>query len=615
MPQPATAAEIISARDMRFLIEEVLDLPALLGVPPFAHVAREDVAAILEIAERLARERFAPLAAVMDRDEPRLDADGRVRLPAGVKEALDAYFAAGFGAPAAPEKEGGLGLPLTVAQAVAAHFVGANPSLAAYPFLTQAAGNLIASFGNADQRRRYLAPMRAGRFFGTMCLSEPDAGSSLADIRTRAEAVAERPGIYHLTGTKMWISGADHELAENIIHLVLAKIPGGPPGVKGISLFIVPKFLVDDEGQLGARNDVRLAGLNHKMGYRGTTNGLLALGDDGACVGELVGEQHRGLAYMFQMMNEARIGVGLGAAALASAGYRVSLAYARERRQGRPVDNRDPAIPPVPIIAHADVRRMLLAQKATAEGALHLCLKAAHLVDRGRQKGDAGTMRRVRLLLELLTPIVKAWPSHYGVRANDLAIQVLGGYGYTREFPVERIFRDNRLNPIHEGTNGIQSLDLLARKVPMENGIAFRALMEEMAETVRAAAAVDELREQAGALEAAAELLSRTTIWAVRAMGEGRIREATAGSWHYLQMMGHIVVAWCWLEQALAALAGLRRLDAEGSPANHPDRAFYAGKIAAMRFFFDEELPKVGPWSAAVMTRTPAHLSVPDDGF
>ncbi len=609
------AREILSRRDMAFLLEEVLDLPALCGRPPYAHVGEDDLRAVLDAAERLAGERFAPLATVMDSEEPTCEPDGRVRLPDGVKEALDAYYAAGFGALAAPEQEGGLGLPLTLAQAVAAWFVGANPSLAAYPFLTQAAANLIASFGSEDQKRRYLAPMRAGRFFGTMCLSEPDAGSALADIRTRAEPVADRPGLYHLRGTKMWISGADHELAENIVHLVLAKIPGGPSGVKGISLFIVPKFLLDAHGRPDRRNDLRLVGLNHKMGYRGTTNGLLALGDDGACLGEIVGEPHKGLAYMFQMMNEARIGVGLGAAALAVAGYRFALAYARERRQGRPIDNRDPTLAPVPIITHADVRRMLLAQKVYAEGALHLCLKTARLVDGARGGADEKTRHRMRLLLDLLTPIVKAWPAHYGVRANDLAIQVLGGYGYTRDFPVERIYRDNRLNPIHEGTNGIQSLDLLARKVPMENGLAFRALMEEMAASVRAASDHDRLREQAGALEAAAELLSRTTIWAVKAMQDGRLRQATASSWHYLQMMGHAVIAWCWLDQARSALAGLARLDAESAPSDHPDRAFYEGKIAAMRFFFDEELPKLGPWSAAIMTADPAHLAIPDAGF
>ena len=611
----ANAPAILSRRDMAFLLAEVLDLPALCGHAPYAHVEDDDLWAILDSAERLACERFAPLAAVMDREEPVLTPDGRVRLPDGVKEALEAYYAAGFGALAVPEREGGLGLPLTLAQAVAAWFVGANPSLAAYPFLTQGAANLIASFGSDDQKRRYLPPMRAGRFFGTMCLSEPDAGSSLADIRTRAEPLADRPGLYHLTGTKMWISGADHELAENIVHLVLAKIPGGPPGVKGISLFIVSKFLLDEDGRPARRNDLRLVGLNHKMGYRGTTNGLLALGDEGACLGERVGEPHKGLGYMFQMMNEARIGVGLGAAALAVAGYRHALAYARERRQGRPIDNRDPTLAPVPIITHADVRRMLLAQKAYAEGALHLCLKAAHLVDRARRQADEKARHRMRLLLDLLTPIVKAWPAHYGVRANDLAIQVLGGYGYTRDFPLERIYRDNRLNPIHEGTNGIQSLDLMARKVPMENGLAFRALMEEMAASVRAASEHDRLREQAGALEAAAELLSRTTIWAVKAMHDGRLREATAGSWHYLQMMGHAIVAWCWLDQARAALAGLTRLDAGSAPADHPDRAFYEGKIAAMRFFFAEELPKLGPWSAAIMTADPAHLAIPDTGF
>ncbi|RMF18252.1 MAG: acyl-CoA dehydrogenase, partial [Alphaproteobacteria bacterium] len=532
----APLAEIVQRRDLAFQLYEVLDLEALTRTGPFAEHGRATFEAVLDTAERIALERFAPLAARMDAHEPRIGEDGSVVLPAGVREALDDYFAAGFHLAHLSEEKGGMGLPLTVSQAAAALFTGANPSLTAYPFLTIAAANLLDAFGSEDHKRRYLAPMREGRFFGTMCLSEPQAGSSLADIRTRAEPIDGQEGRFRIRGNKMWISAGDHELAENIVHLVLARIEGAPAGVKGISLFIVPKFRVADDGRVGERNDVKLAGLNHKMGYRGTTNCLLAFGDEGECLGELVGEPNRGLAYMFHMMNEARIGVGLGAAVLGYAGYRHALAYARERLQGRPIGEKDPESPPVPIIRHADVRRMLMEQKVHVEGALLLCLDAARIIDLMTAGDDEEAERRDHLLLELLIPIVKAWPSHYGLKANALAIQVLGGYGYTRDFPLERLYRDNRLNPIHEGTNGIQSLDLLTRKVPMANGAAFRVLMEEMADTVRRAGEDEMLREAAGSLEAAANLLSRTTVRLMKAMHEGRIEAASANSWRYLQM-------------------------------------------------------------------------------
>ncbi len=612
----AGLAEIVHRRDLAFQLYEVLDLEALTRSGPFAAHDRETFEAVLDTAERIALERFAPLAARMDAEEPFIGEDGRVVLPEGVRDALDDYFTAGFHLAHLPEERGGMGLPLTISQAAAALFTGANPSLTAYPFLTIAAANLLDAFATDDQKRRYLAPMREGRFFGTMCLSEPQAGSSLADIRTRARPVGDDERLHRITGSKMWISGGEHELAENIVHLVLARLPDAPAGVKGISLFIVPKYRLAIDGAAGEPNDVRLVGLNHKMGYRGTTNCLLAFGDEDDCLGELVGEPNRGLAAMFHMMNEARIGVGLGAAVLGYAGYRHALAYAQERLQGRPIAERDPASPPVPIIRHADVRRMLVQQKVHVEGALLLCLDAARIVDEMAAARDEKSRRRHRLLLELLIPIVKAWPSHYGLRANELAIQVLGGYGYTRDFPLERLYRDNRLNPIHEGTNGIQSLDLLARKVPMAEGRAFRILMEEMAATVRRAGTDETLREAAGSLEAAANLLSRTTIRLMKLLHEGRVEAATANSWRYLQIMGHIVVAWGWLRQGLAARAGLQRLEAEGNGTSAgEERAFYEGKLAAMRFFFAHELPLVGPWAAFVAECEDAHLSIPDEGF
>jgi alkylation response protein AidB-like acyl-CoA dehydrogenase len=461
-----------------------------------------------------------------------------------------------------------------VAEAGFAWFSAANVSTTGYLMLTIANANLLAKFGSPDQIDAFLRPMLAGRFSGTMALSETQAGSSLADILTRAEP--QDDGTYRLFGSKMWISGAEHELTENIVNLVLAKIPGGPPGTRGISLFIVPKYLVHQDGSVGDRNDVVVAGLNHKMGQRGITNTVLNFGEGkfrpggkAGAVGYLVGEPHRGITYMFHMMNEARLGVGMGAVSLGYTGYLKSLQYARERPQGRPLAAKDPATPQIPIIEHPDVKRMLLAQKAYVEGGMALLLYCAKLVDLGDNED----------LLDILTPVAKSWPSQWCLEANNLAIQVHGGYGYTREYDVEQHYRDNRLNPIHEGTHGIQSLDLLGRKVTQRNGASLVALGDAVAATVDTAkAAGGEVAELAAQLESAWRRLVTVTLGM---FASGDIEAAMANSAIYLEAFGHIVVGWMWLEQfnATAGQSG----------------AFYEGKRQAARYFFRYELPRTAP--------------------
>jgi butyryl-CoA dehydrogenase len=591
--------------DLDFLLYDWLEVASLCERPRFAHHGRDSFDAILETAHQIAEAKFLPHAAKLDANEPSLE-DGQVHLIPEVKEAVDAFVEAGFMSAAFDLELGGLQLPYTISQAVTALFNGANISTAAYPLLTLAAANLLATHGDDDQRERYLAPMLEGRFFGTMALSEPQAGSSLGDIRCKAEPAGD--GSYRLFGQKMWISCAEHDLAENIIHLVLAKIPGGPAGVKGISLFVVPKLLVGDDGDLGPRNDVAIAGLNHKMGYRGTVNTVLNLGEAEGAIGFLVGEPHHGLRYMFHMMNEARIGVGLGAVMLGYAGYLYSLDYARERTQGRHPWKRDPTLPPVPIIEHADVRRMLLLQKVYVEGGLALSLYCARLVDDLATAGDKDERNASRLLLEILTPIAKAWPSEYCLEANQLAIQVLGGYGYSRDYPVERLYRDNRLNPIHEGTNGIQALDLLGRKVTMDNGAAFRLLMGRMGESVDRAR--DEgLEARAQALAEAVERAQKTTMTLAGAALSGNIPGFLANASVYLDMLGHTVVAWLWLEQARVA----QRLLAGGpDPAT---AAFLRGKLHACRFFLDWELPKTRAQAEILSRLDDACLSMDPDAF
>lgn len=574
---------LLSRQDLDFLLFDWLRVDDLTGRARFAEHSRETFSDTLDLCEQLATRYFAPHNKKSDAHEPTFDGT-KVTIIGEVKEALAACADAELIGMAMDYSLGGAQLPTAVAQAGFAWLFAANVGTAGYPMLTLANANLLAKFGSAEQIAAFVRPMLSGRFVGTMCLSETQAGSSLADITTRAEP---RPdGTFRLFGSKMWISGGDHELTDNIVHLVLAKIPGGPAGTKGISLFIVPKYLVNPDGTLGERNDVVLAGLNHKMGYRGITNTVLNFGEGGhqpagepGAVGYLVGEEHRGLTYMFHMMNEARLGVGMGAVALGYTGYLKSLAYARSRPQGRSATTKDPAAPQVPIIEHADVKRMLLAQKSYVEGALALALYCARLVDVQHTAESDEELEHATALLDILTPIAKSWPSQWCLAANDLAIQVHGGYGYTREYDVEQHYRDNRLNPIHEGTHGIQSLDLLGRKVVQRNGASLAALHRAMTDSTAAAhRAGDELADAATQLDTVVQRLVAVTAGMFAA---GDIDAALANSAVYLEAFGHIVIAWIWLEQLLAA-AG-RTGD------------FFDGKRQAARYFFRYELPKTGP--------------------
>ncbi|VEG37824.1 acyl-CoA dehydrogenase [Mycolicibacterium flavescens] len=574
---------LLSRRDLDFLLYEWLKVEELTERERFGEHSRETFDAVLELCEQLATRYFAPHNKKSDANEPTFDGEKVTVIPE-VKEAWDAFAEADLIAMSMEHRLGGAQLPATVAQAAFAWFSAANLSTTGYLMLTMANANLLARFGTDEQVEEFVKPMLAGRFSGTMALSETQAGSSLADIVTRAEPADD--GTYRLFGSKMWISGAEHELTDNIVNLVLAKIPGGPPGTKGISLFIVPKYLTDGDGAIGERNDVVLAGLNHKMGQRGITNTVLNLGEGAytpggqpGAVGYLVGEPHRGIAYMFTMMNEARLGVGMGAVALGYTGYLKSVQYARERPQGRPVSDKDPSTPQVPIIEHADVKRMLLAQKAYAEGGLALLLYCAKLVDLQHSAASDEERDSTTLLLEMLTPVGKSWPSQWCLEANSLAIQVHGGYGYTREYDVEQHYRDNRLNPIHEGTHGIQSLDLLGRKVPARGGAGLAALGAAIGATAAEAGPLGgRITEHASLLDAA---LQRLTAVTAEMFGSGDVEAAMANSVIYLEAFGHIVVAWMWLQQEIAAH------DHSGD--------FYDGKRQAARYFFRYELPKTAP--------------------
>ena len=600
-------SKLLNRRDIEFVLYELLDIESLTTRPRFADHSRETFDAALETAATIAEEKFAPHNRKADQNEPHFEGGKVVMIPE-VGQALQAFRQAGFMSASQDFELGGMQLPWTVAQACFAWFNAANVSTAAYPFLTIANANLIRAFGTAEQKQRYLPSLVDGRYFGTMCLSEPQAGSSLADVRTMAHPQAD--GSYRISGSKMWISAGDHELSENIIHLVLARIKGAPAGVKGISLFIVPKYRVDLDGSRAERNDVALAGLNHKMGFRGTTNCVLNFGEQGGAWGELVGEPNKGLACMFHMMNEARIGVGMGATVLGYTGYLHALDYARQRPQGRLPGGKDPNQPPVRIIEHADVRRMLLAQKAYVEGAMALCLYCSSLVDEVHTSEDEKARRNAGLLLEILTPVAKAWPSHYCLEANSLAIQVHGGYGYTREYPVEQFYRDNRLNPIHEGTNGIQAIDLLGRKAGMADGAGIQLLAREINDVVREARTCDseELRHSGEALNEALDRVMDVTRNLLCVTGRGEVDLGLANASVYLDLVGHTILSWIWLRQALVAVKKV-------GTASGGEKDFYQGKLQACAWFFRWELPKTKQWHELLASLDRTTLEMQDSWF
>ena len=636
-----------------FLLYQWLGVESLSGRARFKDHSRETFDAVLDTCERIAREKYAPFNRLVDTQEPRTetDPDGslRVVLPQATHDAHAAYAGSGMLSASQDEAIGGMQLPYTVEAAANSFFACASVSIGS-GLLSVGNANLLMQHGTPLQREVFALNEFSGRWSGTMCLSEPQAGSSLSDVITRAVPDGDAASVaggdfesdplgprYRITGNKMWISAGEHDLTDNIIHLVLAKIPDAEgklvPGTRGISLFIVPKKLVNPQGELtGVRNDVALAGLNHKLGWRGTTNTLLNFGEgrfpvagQAGAVGYRVGQPGEGLRCMFHMMNEARIGVGTAATMLGLAGYYASLDYAKTRLQGRPVKAaskgagavKDAASPQVPLIEHSDIKRMLLAQKAYGEGALALELYCARLVDE-QHTGEPAAADEARILLEVLTPIAKSWPSEWCLEANSLAIQIHGGYGYTRDFPVEQYWRDNRLNMIHEGTHGIQAADLLGRKVLMENGRGLALLGGRMMATVARAQALDAICAQekrpSEGLASFADTLAKTLLagdavtraaWAT-----GDPREALANAVPYMQGFGHTVLAWIWLDVACTAL---ERSQKAPDPQLHS--AHLAGVTGCLRYFFNYEVPKIAAWYAVVQSRDMTCADFPAEAF
>jgi alkylation response protein AidB-like acyl-CoA dehydrogenase len=572
--------KFVSRRNITFLLHEVHDLPGLTRSPFFEDHDRGSFDLVIDTALKMGRDLLRPVFSEMDKEAPRFE-DGRVIVHPAVRTFMDQCGQGGWiGAPFAYDL-GGQQLPMTIVLINSLIFAAANYSASVYPMLTAGAASLITTFGSAELIETYVPAMLEGRWQGTMALTEPQAGSTLADITTRATPADD--GYYQISGQKIFISASDHDGVDNVVHLMLVKIDGAPPGVKGISLMVVPKLRPEAGGLVS--NDVAVAGLYHKLGYRGCPINQLALGENGDCRGWLVGEPHQGLKYMFQMMNSARLEVGMGAAAIASAAYYASLEYARQRLQGRRLTDKDPTQPPVPIIEHADVKRMLLFQRAVVEGSLSLLVECGLHEDLSHH-GPEEERERHALLLDLLTPVAKSYPSEMGLLSVSSGLQILGGYGYCDEFPLEQHYRDVRIHPIHEGTTAIQGMDLLGRKVVMQGGRPMFLLLEEFSGTVQEAVADAELSDYADRLGRAVERLGEVTRARIQVAQTGQIPRFLADATLYLELFGIVAVAWQWLKQGLAARRGL------AAGASGDEAAFYQGKLTTMRYFFHYELPK-----------------------
>jgi butyryl-CoA dehydrogenase len=593
-----------SKRDIQFNLYEVLDSEALTQYTYFQDHTRESFDMVLDAAQQIAEKMLYPLLTEMDRKEPQL-VEGKIRVHPGMKPIVkqfgqDGWINAGFS-----YDEGGQQLPATILNAAGFIFQTANYSASVFPFLTTGAANLIRSFGSQALIDTFTPKMYSGEWQGTMALTEPNAGSSLSDITTTAEPT-EQEGVYKLKGQKIFISCGDHDACDNVVHLMLAKIKGAPLGVRGISLFVVPQQRPDVDGKL-MPNDVITAGVYHKMGYKGAPIAHLMMGSNDDCEGYLVGEPHKGLNYMFQMMNEARIGVGLNAVSIGTAAYRASLTYARERPQGRKISEKDPAKPQTPIINHADVKRMLLFQKAVTEGAFALLMYCSKLADTAHV-AEGETREKAQLLLDLLTPIAKSYPSEMCCFSTSASVQILGGAGYTTDFPVEQYYREARIHPIHEGTTGIHGLDLLGRKITMQQGKAAQIFFAEVSQTLTEATSVAKLKPLAEQLQKTLGQAQQVTGYLLGLAQKGEIEKYLSDATLYLELFGLITIGWQWLRQAIVAQQNL-------TEAHDADRDFYQGKLMTARYFYEYELVKADSLTKRLLSSDHVTIDMQNEWF
>jgi alkylation response protein AidB-like acyl-CoA dehydrogenase len=568
-------------RDIRFVLEEIVDLAAVSRLGAYRHADPETVFGVIEEAARFASSVMAPLNRVGDTTGLQLD-DGQVITPPGFQEAYRRYVEAGWGAVPFDPEYGGGGFPWLVTVVLQEMLTSANMALSLCPLLTQGAIDMLARHGSAEQRTIFLEKMVTGEWTGTMNLTEPEAGSDVGALRTRA--VPADDGTWRITGQKIFITFGEHDMADNIIHLVLARVPDAPPGTKGISCFVVPKFIVNADGTLGPRNDVRCVSIEHKLGIHASPTCVMSYGDEGGAVGYLVGEVNAGMRYMFTMMNTARLSVGLEGLAISERAYQQALAYAQERRQGRAFGAR--TTESSPIVEHPDVRQMLLTMKSCIEAMRCLLYTNAMLIDRSRHSDDPAVRQRDSELVELLTPVSKAWSTELGVELTSLAVQIHGGMGYVEETGAAQHFRDSRIAPIYEGTNGIQAIDLVMRKLPMREGAAVAEFLAGIDELGPELASGGEVLASIGAgLADEVGALRQATAWMLARLAS-QPNDVLAGASAYLRMFGVVTGGWL---LARSALAAHRRLG-EGSG----DKTMLAEKIATARFYAERLLPQAG---------------------
>ncbi len=596
--------KFVSRRNLEFLLYETHNVERLSNLAYYEDHTRETYQLVLDTAQKLARDILYPYLGEMDKKAPFME-NGSVKVHPVVKSMMKEWGDGGWIGASMPYEVGGQQLPSIVSTACNFIFAAANFSSTGFPLLTSGAAHLLLSFGCEDMKEIYIPRMLAGEWQGTMALTEPQAGSSLSDIVTRAEPTDK--GYYKIRGQKIFISAGDHDGAENIIHMMIARIKGAPPGVKGISLFLVPKKRISGDGSLES-NDVTVATVYHKLGYRGCPITQLSLGENDDCRGYLVGDANKGLSYMFQMMNEARLGVGMQATAIASAAYYSALDYARERPQGRKPSGKDANLPQIPIIEHADIRRMLLFQRAVVEGSLSLILQCCMYADLDRQRRDeAGD--RYALLLDILTPVAKTYPSETGIISVSQGLQILGGYGYCQEFPLEQYYRDIRIHTIHEGTTGIQAMDLLGRKVLYKEGKALKIYIEELQASINSAALISELKPYSDRLKEAVEVIRKVTMGRIEVAMKGNTEAFLADATLYLEMFGLVTIAWQWLIQGAVAQKALE------SDCSATDKEFYQGKFHTMKYFFHYELPKIQGLASRLMEEDSLTLNMSGDVF
>ena len=597
------AQNFASLENIQFLLHEVFKTESLTKFPYFSEHSRETFDLITKTADKIATESLLPSLSEMDKNPPSYQ-NSTVSVHELVRSFMKECGEGGWISANAPFELGGQQLPFTITTACGFLFSAANYSASVYPLLTTGAAHLIESFGSDFLKDSFIPKMFSGEWQGTMALTEPQAGSSLADITTKAVQIDS--SVYKIKGQKVFISAGEHDGVENIVHLLLARIEGSPAGTKGISLFVVPKKRLDGTGKLIA-NDVLCTGVYHKLGYKGAPITHLIFGDNDDCLGYLVGEPNKGLSYMFQMMNEARLEVGVGAAAIASAAYYASLEYARQRAQGRDLASKDPLSPPIRIIEHADVKRMLLFQKSIVEGALSLILQCAYYNDMKHSESNE-LRKRSALLLDLLTPIAKTFPSEMGIWSVSAGLQVLGGYGYCDEFPLEQFYRDSRIHPIHEGTTGIQGLDLLGRKVVHNNGAALKLFIEEVNLTIEKAAEYEELKPYHEKMKSLLDKLQTVTVKLASLALSGKIKHFLADATLYLELFGIVAISWQWLLQGLAASTALASEKVQ-------TETFYRSKIHTMKYFFHYEARKINGLFERLMDDEDLTVEVSEDLF